>query len=69
MPQRLWIPLVDPPSSRPARYAAIGSGGQVILVAPDRRLIVVASSYVVGPDQGGNAIFRLIDLAVVPNLP
>ena len=50
-------------------YAAIGSGGQVILVAPDRRLIVVASSYVVGPDQGGDAIFRLIDLAVVPNLP
>jgi len=50
-------------------YAAIGGGGQVILVVPDRRLIVVASSRVVGPEHGGDAIFRLVDLAVVPNLP
>jgi CubicO group peptidase (beta-lactamase class C family) len=49
-------------------YAAIGGGGQVILVVPDRRLIVVASSHVVGPEQGGDAIFRLVDLAVIPNL-
>jgi len=39
-------------------YAAIGRDGQVILVvAPGRRLIVVASSHVVGPKQGGDAIF------------
>jgi CubicO group peptidase (beta-lactamase class C family) len=50
-------------------YAAIGGGGQVILVAPSRRLIVVASSRVVGPDAGGDAILRLVELAVVPNLP
>ena len=50
-------------------YAAIGSHGQIILVVPDRRLIVVAESNVIGPDQGGDAIFRLIDSAVVPNLP
>jgi CubicO group peptidase (beta-lactamase class C family) len=49
-------------------YAAIGSSGQVILVDPGRRLVVVASSHVVGPDQGGDAIFRLVDLAVIPNL-
>ena len=50
-------------------YAAVGGGGQVILVVPGRRLIVVASSRVAGPDVGGEAIFRLVDLAVVPNLP
>ena len=50
-------------------YAAIGSDGQVILVVPDRRLIVVASSRVVGPDDGGDPIFRLVDSAVIPNLP
>jgi CubicO group peptidase (beta-lactamase class C family) len=50
-------------------YAAIGGGGQVILVAPSRRLIVVASSRVVGPDVGGETIFRLVELAVVSNLP
>ena len=50
-------------------YAAIGSGGQVILVVPDRRLIVIAASNVIGPDQGGDAIFRLVDSAVIPNLP
>ena len=38
------------------------------LVVPGRRLIVVASSDVVGPEQGGDAIFRLVDLTVVPNL-
>jgi CubicO group peptidase (beta-lactamase class C family) len=50
-------------------YSAIGGGGQVILVVPGRRLIVVASAHVVGPEQGGDAIFRLVDLTVVPNLP
>jgi CubicO group peptidase (beta-lactamase class C family) len=50
-------------------YAAIGAGGQLILVVPERRLIVVASSRVRGPEQGSDIIFRLIDLAVVPNLP
>jgi CubicO group peptidase (beta-lactamase class C family) len=49
-------------------YAAVGGGGQVILVNPGRQLVVVASSRVVGPDQGGDAIFRLVDLAVIPNL-
>jgi CubicO group peptidase (beta-lactamase class C family) len=60
-----WIHPVDGQHG----YAAIGGGGQVILVDPGRRMIVVASSHVVGPDQGGDAIFRLVDLAVVPNLP
>ena len=50
-------------------YAAIGSGGQVILVVPDRRLIVITSSRVEGPDSGGDPIFRLVDSAVIPNLP
>jgi CubicO group peptidase (beta-lactamase class C family) len=49
-------------------YAAVGGGGQVILVNPGRQLVMVASSRVVGPDQGGDAIFRLVDLAVIPNL-
>jgi hypothetical protein len=31
--------------------------------------IMLASSHVVGPEQGSDAIFRLLDLAVVWNLP
>ena len=50
-------------------YAAVGGGGQVVLVVPARRLVVVASSRVAGPDRAGDEIFRLVDLAVVPNLP
>ena len=50
-------------------FAAIGSNGQLILVMPERRLVVVAMSNVVGPDSGADGLFRLIDLAVLPNLP
>ena len=31
--------------------------------------VVIADSNVIGPDQGGDAIFRMIDTTVVPNLP
>ena len=50
-------------------YAAIGSGGQVILVVPERRLIVITSARVVGPADDRDPIFRLVDSAVIPNLP
>lgn len=45
-------------------YAAVGSGGQVILVVPDHKMIVVTSTRM----TEGDPIFRLIDEAIEPYL-
>jgi CubicO group peptidase (beta-lactamase class C family) len=49
-------------------YAAQGSFGQVILVVPDRRLVVVASSRPTAVDNAGGPVFDLVDAAVAPYL-
>ena len=59
-----WIHPVD---GHPG-YAAQGSFGQVLLVVPDRRLVVVGSSRPTTDDQAGAQIFALVDAAIAPNL-
>jgi hypothetical protein len=44
-----------------------GSFGQVILVVPDRTLVVVASSRPI-PSDAGALVFALVDPAFAPHL-
>jgi CubicO group peptidase (beta-lactamase class C family) len=52
-------------------FAALGSGGQIIVVVPERRLIVVASSELRLDESEGldfSILVNMIDSAVVPSL-
>jgi CubicO group peptidase (beta-lactamase class C family) len=59
-----WIHPVD---GHPG-YAAQGSWGQVILVVPERKLVVVASSRPTAVDNAGARVFDLVDAAIAPYL-